>query len=678
MNIITIISEKLKRNFFSKNSSRISKFGRLLLLSLICLLPYQNASAVTSGCSWEKYSYLDEIKWDPENGVLLYKIRVYQTWGGEANARCCWGEDGDPLTLTQKTHTKHVISIVLNTDGGDAGSTIDGRKLQGKKSAGEDAPAAQGGSDEKTYYYTFAVPVSQEDLGKTISIDLKGHWWKKGISGQGEDEDYNIPDYRKVTLTYPTDPGLKITKAYYDCNNSKPMLNFDWTRKNSSGIAGSGAVYLIDASTDSYVDLPGVVARYAKYDPAPLSVEVSTTDEYHNLNSSYRYKLRHECELITEANGIQETLLYTYESQTVEINACPQVSYINFDDGGSDSKKQFVWKIPNAPSTDYDDSPFLITLKRTVGEDVKEETIEVPYKAGITDYSYEIPSYVGTVNYEFTVERSTFKDMECFKKFKRKVAVDISYGDHLFPKNPKATLTSNNTIKISWGKSGKVWTDGTEFILSKTNLTDSTTTEYKLSKEIFTKGSYVDSVESCSSYTYKIIFKPGYGAEEEKFNIEGEITTEGCPEVYLTIQDGANGKIDVMVEECKTFKLAFEPEKGWSIESVSFNGDDVTEQLQDDLYETPEISENSTISIVYKKDDETRAPKHVNSLSHVWTNNGTIVIGNATLGSSVIISDILGRIVYSGPISSNEETISSLGSGVFIVNVNGEVFKVSL
>ena len=100
--------------------------------------------------------------------------------------------------------------------------------------------------------------------------------------------------------------------------------------------------------------------------------------------------------------------------------------------------------------------------------------------------------------------------------------------------------------------------------------------------------------------------------------------------------------------------------------------------MQDDLYETPEISENSTISIVYKKDDETRAPKHVNSLSHVWTNNGTIVIGNATLGSSVIISDILGRIVYSGTISSNEETISLLGSGVFIVNVNGEVFKVSL
>lgn len=658
-----------------------SKLKYFLLFALCHVFMSQSVSAI-SGCSWSSYSNLDEVSWDPENGVIHYKIRAYQTWGGEGNARCCWGVDGDPLTLTQKSSTTHVIKILTDEDGKDNGSTIDGRKLQYGVST-EKAPSAQGGSDESTRFYVFDVPVSQADLGKPITISLKGHWWKKGGVGEGVDENYDEPNFRQVTLTYPADPGLQITKVYYDCaqtttGKSAPVIYFDWKRNNSSAwIATEGAVFLCEGGSTEQTKNAGSTARYAKTEPSPFYVGVTTEDgDYHNTNNYYTYKLRHELELQIEANGIQSNILYAFESNTVEVNAYSQVSYVNVEEKSEGTF--FVWKIPSAPTTHYDNSPFIVTMTRTTETDTTEEKMEFPYEPGVTDYSYKIPTYVGTVNYLFSVGRGTTKDLECFDVFKRKLSVSMAYGDHAYPDAPKVQVSPDqSTAVITWEKTGKMWTEGTQFVLSRTDLTTLTTSEDTLSREVFVKGAYVDSVDFCSSYAYKLILIPGRGAEK-KVLIVGEITTGGCPSVFLTLYDGSNGKTDILIDQCNTFKAGFVPDEGWVIESVSYNGADVTDQLQDGYYNTPEVTENSTLSVVYKQKILTDAPMTANTSTHVWTSDRQVVIGNAQIGTEVVVMDLMGRLVYSGKVDSDKMTIDALGSGIFIVRVGTEVFKVSL
>ena len=672
-------SLNLKSSVWSDRLS--SKFKYFLLFALCHLLMSQSVSAI-SGCSWESYSKLDEVTWVPDRGVIRYKIRAYQTWGGEGNARCCWGVDGDALKLTQKSTTSHVIKILTDEDGKDNGSTIDGRELQ-YNVLEEYAPSDQGGNTEKTRFYVFEVPVSQADLKKTITISLSGHWWKKGGVGEGVDEDYDKPNFRTVTLSYPEDPGLQITKSYYGCETasdgtSLPVIYFDWKRNNSSAwIANQGAVILCEGGSTEQTTNAGSTARYAEAAPAPFYVAVTTAEgNYHNPNKYYTYKLRHELELQIDINGIESNILYAFESNKVDVNAYSQVSEMNVKE---ESNGIFLtWKIPSSPTTNFDDSPFIVTMSRATEKDTTEEKIEVAYQSGTTDYSYKIPAYVGTVRYIFSVERGTTKDLECFDVFKRQIGVDIAYGDHAYPDDPKATVSADQSaVEITWKKIGKMWTEGTQFVLVRTNLTESTVSEFVLPKEVFVKGAYVDSVDFCSSYSYELVLIPGQGAAKKVLKV-GEVTTEGCPQVFLTLHDGSNGKTDILIDQCNTFKVGFVPDEGWLVESVSYNGADVTDQLKDGYYETPEVSENSILSVVYKQKILTGAPMTTNASAHVWTSDKKVIVGNAEIGTEVAVVDLLGRIVYSGIVDSDEMTIDALGSGVFIVKVGTEVFKVSL
>lgn len=148
--------------------------------------------------------------------------------------------------------------------------------------------------------------------------------------------------------------------------------------------------------------------------------------------------------------------------------------------------------------------------------------------------------------------------------------------------------------------------------------------------------------------------------------------------IFLTVKDGANGRMDFLIGECKTQKIRIVPETGWVVGALSFNGDDVTNQLQDGFYETPAVMENSTLSVVYKKITLTNAPSPAYSLLRVWTNNDNIIIRNAQAGSNITVSNMLGSIVYSGKVDSSDMSININGEGIFLVDIDGEIFKISL
>lgn len=146
----------------------------------------------------------------------------------------------------------------------------------------------------------------------------------------------------------------------------------------------------------------------------------------------------------------------------------------------------------------------------------------------------------------------------------------------------------------------------------------------------------------------------------------------------LTIQDGSNGKLDLLVGECKKQKIRITPEKGWLIGSVSFNGKDVTDMLDDSIFETPEILQNSVLSIVYKKEEPSKVAAPSNSLMRILNRDGNVVISNAPLGLPVTITNLWGAVIYSGKVNSNEMIIEMIGEGVYLVNVAGEIYKIAL
>ncbi len=70
---------------------------------------------------------------------------------------------------------------------------------------------------------------------------------------------------------------------------------------------------------------------------------------------------------------------------------------------------------------------------------------------------------------------------------------------------------------------------------------------------------------------------------------------------YLTIKYADCGAIKQAVEQNKSYEYIFEPTIGWELNTVSFNGTDVTMLIAENKYITPSITGHSELIVVFKQ-----------------------------------------------------------------------------
>ncbi|MDO4820314.1 MAG: leucine-rich repeat protein, partial [Prevotella sp.] len=144
---------------------------------------------------------------------------------------------------------------------------------------------------------------------------------------------------------------------------------------------------------------------------------------------------------------------------------------------------------------------------------------------------------------------------------------------------------------------------------------------------------------------------------------------------YITINGLEGGEIMQKVDIGKTYSYKFNPYEEWEINSVTFNGEDVTSQLHDGIYSTPAISGNSTLSVVYKKGASGVKSVADDSNVKVFASSRAISIAGATAKSNVSIYSTDGKLLKS---AHGNARFTMDNTGVYIVKVDNEVFKVSL
>lgn len=149
--------------------------------------------------------------------------------------------------------------------------------------------------------------------------------------------------------------------------------------------------------------------------------------------------------------------------------------------------------------------------------------------------------------------------------------------------------------------------------------------------------------------------------------------------LYLTIKSAESGSIVQEAEKGKTYKFTITPSDDWQIESVSFNGTDVTSQLNDNKYTTPAITANSELIVVYKQ-AKTSTVKAIRQLSDVKVSAsyGTLSIDNNGYATSVYVFNIDGSQVASESVGVGTSTIELPTNKVYIVKVGEETFKVTM
>lgn len=148
-------------------------------------------------------------------------------------------------------------------------------------------------------------------------------------------------------------------------------------------------------------------------------------------------------------------------------------------------------------------------------------------------------------------------------------------------------------------------------------------------------------------------------------------------EFGLSIKSADNGSITLSVEKGKSYSFTIIPSEGWEIESISFNGANVTSNIMNNIYTTPAIFSNSELNIIYKQNGQS-AIKMANKDSQLTlsASSGTLRIENKGNQCNVSIYTFNGSSVLSEKIGTGTKLIELPIQNVYIIKIGKEIYKV--
>ena len=211
------------------------------------------------------------------------------------------------------------------------------------------------------------------------------------------------------------------------------------------------------------------------------------------------------------------------------------------------------------------------------------------------------------------------------------------------------------------------------------------------------ENSYV-SVQIDSKVDFAIT--PNEGYEIEKVTLNGEDVTENVVDGKFSIET-VTGDVNFAVTfKLKSFSLLlkccesgvfkrilnygetatyeFVPRENWSISTVSFNGADVTNELVDNVYTTPEITEDSELSVVFMDIATSVYSLYDTSDVKVSASHQIIRIKGLQDSTTVVVYDLSGKMEYNNIATDSEMNINMGKDGVYLVKVGERTFKVML
>lgn len=164
----------------------------------------------------------------------------------------------------------------------------------------------------------------------------------------------------------------------------------------------------------------------------------------------------------------------------------------------------------------------------------------------------------------------------------------------------------------------------------------------------------------------------------QRINKSITIVNEGEYSPALFIKQADNGMVSTKVNKGSSYTFTIYTENGWKIHSVTFNNADVTSSLNsDNIITTPEITENSTLAIVYEQDGSGVNALKVPQVKVFATSNGIIVTGcnSDDIIQAYTVDGVLQKTVRA---NGQQAEIQLPREQVYIIKVGSKTMKMCL
>lgn len=489
-----------RRELFSSGQKAPTGGHRLRwLVSVLMLLFLGTFQNVFAYDDWNRN--WNTIAWDAQTGCIHYRIRYFQTWGGSLKGNC----GAQPFKFTQMTNVQKIYEIEVDDDG----------NLTKPSEAAPITETKPGDKSEYQKYIEYDLPVSQTDLNSVIKVGLSGKWWRMGTAtDQKVETEYSVSTTAETAI-------YSVSEPKYACYYGEPCIQIDYTRNTDGNVATYGDILLCDAS-----------GKQVRYDGV---TSISASDKksgsfYLLLKGSNAYNLEQPSTfniIQTYVPSRNSKIKYEAKSSDIKVKAYSQIKEFKATADLDDLQINLNWGLSNAPSSDYDDSPFILLTKKTFEGKETERIDTIPYKGGVTNYNYSIKLTNGEngANYDFRIFRGNSSKNGCWNIFDKEFSLNVS-TDHCYLESPVAEISKDNSsILLTWKNTGSIWSSGTVMKITRTNLTTSTSYEYDLGKSEYSKGMFNDDlVQLCNKYAYKIALIPGGAYLGREYQVDGAYT----------------------------------------------------------------------------------------------------------------------------------------------------------
>ena len=162
--------------------------------------------------------------------------------------------------------------------------------------------------------------------------------------------------------------------------------------------------------------------------------------------------------------------------------------------------------------------------------------------------------------------------------------------------------------------------------------------------------------------------------------INKDVTIVGEEEYNPTlfIKQADNGMVSTKVNKGSSCTFTIYVESGWKIHSVTFNGTDVTNELDaNNSFITPVINENSTLIVVYEQEGSAINVIQNSNVKVLATSDGIKVVG-ANPDEIISVYSIDGACQQSIRAKSSIVEIPLNKSNIYVVKVGTKIVKLRL
>lgn len=147
----------------------------------------------------------------------------------------------------------------------------------------------------------------------------------------------------------------------------------------------------------------------------------------------------------------------------------------------------------------------------------------------------------------------------------------------------------------------------------------------------------------------------------------------------LTIKQADNGSISTKVKKGSKYTFTIHVEEGWTIHAITFNDEDVTNQLDEqNTFTTPAINENTSLIIVYEMVGESKVDEVKESSIRIQGTSFGVRVIDPNMGDLIQVFTSDGVLQKTANVENEITEILLPNNKVYVIKVGTKTVKLSL